>query len=293
MPLFSVIIPTKNRASLLKEAIGSVLRQSHKDFELIVIDDHSEDETINVIDSFHDVRIKYALNKSKERSAARNTGIDLAIGEYICFLDDDDYYTENYLADFYAYLSEHNFPKDIILRTGFIRVYENGKQKKSAMYDEKKHKNAVRFAAYNMCGVWTTCIPKEMLVHDKFDVRFPPYEDTHLLLRLFKKYLLVQLNNFNYGYRIYPAMGSMIGSEDNVIEKCENNLKGIKNIFDEHFKGNGFLNDKDRNFIISEKYIQYALGSKNQEDKKLLTSRSVKHGVYFRLWKYYLRFLYE
>lgn len=292
MPLFSVIIPTKNRASLLKEAIDSVLQQSHEDFELIVIDDHSHDKTKNVIDSFNDKRIIYALNKSEERSAARNTGIDLANGEYICFLDDDDYYAENYLNDFYLYLSEHHFPKDVILRTGFIKVFEDGKQKKSAMYDKKKHKNAVRFAAYNMCGVWTLCIPKILLKENKYDERFSSYEDTHLLLRLFKEYNLHQLHGFNYRYRIYPSMGSIIVHNKNVIEKCENNLKGIRNIFDEHLKGNEFLNDKDKKYIISEKYIQYALRCRNPKDKKLLITRSINHGVYFRLWKYYIRFLY-
>lgn len=90
-PKVSVIIPTYNRASYLKEAIESVLAQTYKDFELIIVDDGSTDNTEEVVRSFDDERIIY---KKKQREGhpgkTRNVGLDLARGEYIAFLDDDD-----------------------------------------------------------------------------------------------------------------------------------------------------------------------------------------------------------
>lgn len=91
MPKVSVIIPTHNRAELLKSAIDSVLNQTYHDFEIIVIDDHSTDNTPAVVADFEDPRIKFLQNKGKNGpSISRNLGITHALGEYIAFLDDDD-----------------------------------------------------------------------------------------------------------------------------------------------------------------------------------------------------------
>ena len=90
-PTVSVVIPTYNRAMLLPRVIQSVLNQTFKDFELIIVDDSSIDNTQEVIKSFEDERIRYIRHeKNKGGSATRNTGIKVAQGEYIGLLDDDD-----------------------------------------------------------------------------------------------------------------------------------------------------------------------------------------------------------
>lgn len=87
----SVILPTHNRADLLQSAVHSVLNQTFRDFELIIIDDHSTDHTTNVIKRFNDKRINYLQNTGKNGpSIARNFGMKNATGKYIAFLDDDD-----------------------------------------------------------------------------------------------------------------------------------------------------------------------------------------------------------
>ncbi len=91
MAEISVIIPSYNRAYLISRAVGSVLNQTFRDFELIVVDDCSTDNTVEVVKSFNDKRIRYIRHeKNKGGSSARNTGIKLAKGEYIAFLDSDD-----------------------------------------------------------------------------------------------------------------------------------------------------------------------------------------------------------
>ncbi len=90
-PAVTVVIPTFNRASIIGRAIRSVLSQTCREWELIVVDDASTDETEQVVKSFQDNRIKYIRHDRNRRvSAARNTGIRCAQGEYISFLDDDD-----------------------------------------------------------------------------------------------------------------------------------------------------------------------------------------------------------
>jgi glycosyltransferase involved in cell wall biosynthesis len=89
-PRVSVIIPTYNRAAYLREAIDSVLGQTFVDFELIVVDDGSTDNTKEVVASIEDSRIFYKYQENSGVAAARNTGITISKGEYIAFLDSDD-----------------------------------------------------------------------------------------------------------------------------------------------------------------------------------------------------------
>lgn len=97
IPLVSVILPTKNRAGFLGSAIESVLEQTYLNWELLIIDDHSSDETPDVVKRFDDSRILFLENKGIGVSAARNTGIAAAQGEYIAYLDSDNMWTPYYL----------------------------------------------------------------------------------------------------------------------------------------------------------------------------------------------------
>jgi glycosyltransferase involved in cell wall biosynthesis len=96
--IFSVVIPTYNRANLLPRAIQSVCTQTFGSFELIVVDDHSSDHTPEVVETFDDPRIVYLRQEeNKGVAAARNAGIHLSRGKYIAFLDDDDEYLPTFL----------------------------------------------------------------------------------------------------------------------------------------------------------------------------------------------------
>jgi len=98
-PLVTAIIPTFNRASIVGRAIRSVLGQTFQGWELLVVDDASTDDTERVVRSFPDRRIRYIRHEQNRRvSAARNTGIRSAQGEYVSFLDDDDEWLPEKLA---------------------------------------------------------------------------------------------------------------------------------------------------------------------------------------------------
>jgi glycosyltransferase involved in cell wall biosynthesis len=89
-PLVSVLLPTRNRDSLLSRAIASVLSQTYPNFELIVVDDGSTDETETVVKGFSDERIRYVYQDHRGAAAAENLGTRLARGSFIAFIDDDD-----------------------------------------------------------------------------------------------------------------------------------------------------------------------------------------------------------
>ena len=97
---FSVIVNCKNSQEYLNDCLESILNQSHKNFELIIIDNNSIDSTFNIINTFNDERIKY-YNTERDLSlgAARNLGIKYSTGSYIGFLDSDDLWHKNKLEE--------------------------------------------------------------------------------------------------------------------------------------------------------------------------------------------------
>jgi len=105
-PMFSVVIPTYNRAKYLRRAIQSVLNQTCTDYEIIVVDDGSTDRTRSVAASFGP-QIRYIYQKNRGPSEARNTGIRAARGTYIAFLDSDDRFLPNKLQKNKEFLESH------------------------------------------------------------------------------------------------------------------------------------------------------------------------------------------
>ena len=107
MPLISVIIPTHNRRELLLRAIDSVLKQTHEELEIIVIDDASTDGTQSAVLDLHEERIQYVrLPEQSGACAARNKGVDMARGEYIAFHDSDDVFHPDKLEKQLQYLTD-------------------------------------------------------------------------------------------------------------------------------------------------------------------------------------------
>ena len=102
---FSVVIPTYNRASILPRAVRSVLAQTFDGFELVIVDDGSDDDTPEVVRSFADPRICFLRRENGGVSSARNAGAAVARGEYLVFLDSDDELLPEALAR-YAELDE-------------------------------------------------------------------------------------------------------------------------------------------------------------------------------------------
>lgn len=104
MPFFSVIIPLYNKQDFIQNTISSVLNQSFSDFEIIIIDDGSTDESLLKVLEFKNPKIFIYKTENKGVSNARNLGISLAKADYICFLDADDYWYPFFLEQMYKYI---------------------------------------------------------------------------------------------------------------------------------------------------------------------------------------------
>ena len=103
----SVIMPVYNGAPFIGQAIRSVLDQTWTDWELIVVNDGSTDATPEILQGFHDARIIVIQQANRGEAAARNTGLQASHGDYVAFLDADDLYTPNALADLSGFLDNH------------------------------------------------------------------------------------------------------------------------------------------------------------------------------------------
>jgi glycosyltransferase involved in cell wall biosynthesis len=126
-PFFSIIIPLYNRERTISRAIDSILNQTFQDFELIIVDDCSTDNSAIKVQEYQlqDSRIKYIKNEiNQERCISRNKGIQIASGRYICFLDSDDYHLSFHLETFYRKIQEEKEPKAFLFTSAWNETEE-------------------------------------------------------------------------------------------------------------------------------------------------------------------------
>lgn len=127
MPLFSVIIPLFNKENFIEKTLDSVLKQKFNDFEIIIVDDCSTDNSLDKTINFSDSRIRIIKNKKNQGlSAARNIGIKNSISEYITFIDADDLWKPNFLNEIVELINL--FPQAKIFGTNYEEITSDGRQ---------------------------------------------------------------------------------------------------------------------------------------------------------------------
>ena len=133
--MFSVILPTFNRAKFIESAVNSVVNQNYSNWELIIIDNFSEDNTQQIVEKFKDSRIKYVKYKNDGIIAkSRNYGIKISNGNYLAFLDSDDYWYENKLSNILSFIK--NYSCDFLYHNMHIK-YQNSYLKRKIKYTRK------------------------------------------------------------------------------------------------------------------------------------------------------------
>lgn len=296
-PIFTIIIPTKDRTALLRRALLSMIRQSFNQFEVLVVDDHSLESPSKMIEELEDERILLLANAGIERSAARNTGISKANGKFICFIDDDDEVSPEYLSDFYDAILKNEKGK-YIYRTGYLKCFGDGRQAKGPIYIESKYQNEFRFVLTEFCGCWSLCFPAEIKDECNFDPRFPHWQDTHFIIKvLLAGYGMKQLPGYNYHYHYHDQMGSKnIFNSSIVTERLRLNLAAFEDIEMNHPEVTKFAKDP---LIFSrlkaEKCLEYSNSNLYYSDGKKawgILWKSLKYGIFLRMFKNYLRFIY-
>lgn len=184
---FSIIIPTFNRAAFLETAINSVLNQTYPNFELIIINDGSNDSTKHLIDSYSDIRLSYSYHPNHGVSFSRNKGLAASKGEFIAFLDSDDRWAPEKLKTTMTYIQR--YPEINIFHTEEI-WYRNG-ELLPQLSKHKKPTGWVYTKALPLCciGMSTSVINRS--VFDDigiFDETLEACEDYDFWLRSTNKY---------------------------------------------------------------------------------------------------------
>jgi len=191
-PLVSIIIPTYNRKNMVKEAIESVFKQSYTNYELFVIDDGSDDNTFELINQYKD-NLYYLYIRNRGVSKARNLGVTLSRGEYISFLDSDDYWLPDKLRKQVRFMEEN--PNCSVSQTDEIWI-KNGER----VNPKKKHRKRsgdIFGQSLKLCAVSPSSVMIKKSLFDSvgvFDETFPVCEDYDLWLRISKDHKVLLLN---------------------------------------------------------------------------------------------------
>jgi glycosyltransferase involved in cell wall biosynthesis len=266
-PVVSVIIPTYNRAHYISEAIQSVLGQSYQEFEIIVIDDGSTDNTREVMDSLKDPRLKYFFQENQGVCVARNNGINVSNGEYIYFLDSDDILLENALEKQVQVLDRH---PDVALSHGRAypmdergHVFDLNKNKpkniRPGVYQGiKEISNFLRYGNY--FNPTLTIVRRSSIIDvGLFDPAFSSgSEDFELWVRLAKKYAVSYIVDPVAKCRVHSS--SMSASRDlDEIEKSHHRI--FESVFNDVALGSLFSSQRSKTyFYLHLRLASYAFG---------------------------------
>ena len=187
-PFFSIVIPTFNREAHIAAAVQSALNQSYENFEVIVVDDGSTDNTGDVVRRIADKRLCYHAKQNEERAVARNTGAGLSRGAYVTFLDSDDVLYENHLATAKSFIEEHGSRE--IFHLGFEIVdSRTGATKLPKALGENVNRQLIDGNGLSCNGVF---LRRDIAVENPFnpDRSLSGTEDYELWLRLASRYTI-------------------------------------------------------------------------------------------------------
>lgn len=180
-PLISVIVPTFNRENFIGYCIDSILEQTYQNFELIIVDDGSNDSTKDILQRYYD-KIKIIRQENKGVSAARNNGLKIAKGDYIAFCDSDDTWLSEKLAIQVNFFDKN--PQAIVCYTEEIWI-RNGKRVNQCKH-HRKFSGDIFEKSLHMCIVSPSSVMMKRTFFDKvgtFDESLPACEDYDLWLR--------------------------------------------------------------------------------------------------------------
>lgn len=212
MPKVSVIMPVYNGEKYIEQAIDSVLSQSFRDFELIVVDDGSTDRSAEIVGSYRDTRVRYVTNPCNlGLAAARNRGIEVSNGEYLAWLDCDDISLPNRLLKQVALLDEYpniglcgTWVRTLGLESEQVWQYPTNPSfvRSRMLFDDP--------LATSAAMVRRDCLSAEDL---RFDARFPLAEDYDLWERVSRTNGVCNIAEVLTVYRIHPNQISKIRRE--------------------------------------------------------------------------------
>ena len=299
--MISVIIPTFNKSALLKEAIDSVLSQTFQDFEIIVVDDGSTDETREIVAKIGDPRIIYQFQNNSGVNRARNKGIEISKGDYLAFLDHDDIWLPFKLELQMACLNKHpdvdfvfsNFnalmdETKIVIPSYIKKQYSVFSQNKIEIQQIFSFKKDIRTiskspAHGNGSFYWGNILPAILLGNfalnpsrlirkramDRiggFSEKFPITDDYEAIIRMSKNGMGGYIDIPTLNYRI--RKNSLSHSMENAIRKWKESIEIVELALrdnEEIYKKHRSRYNKNLSFFHNEIAILYDIDNKRKE----------------------------
>lgn len=256
--IISIIVPIYNVEDYIDECLKSILNQTYSNYEVIVIDDGCTDRSIEKINKYNDKRIKIISQTNRGLSAARNTGLRNSIGNYVVFLDSDDYWADkNYLKNLIDLFNKYNC--DVVVGKS-IRIYDNKNvynHCKFIDYFNKSYMSIKEFLSvvinYNWIPVWLYCFKIDILRENKiyFKEGFLHEDEDFTLRALISCEKIAIYNSYFYGYRQRQGSITKTRSEKNISDIIKINIE-LQNFFNN-------ITDKKLKRIIKERAVRQIL----------------------------------
>ena len=284
----SIIIPVYNVAPYLRCCLDSVIAQSFTEFEAIVIDDGSTDESGIICDEYADKDPRFTVIHKKNGgiSSARNAGLNICSGKYICFLDSDDYFEQDFLQTMYDSIKDSDYDfvscaaNFVDEKNGFIRRNDYPSDRvelRGDLFDYYYHSNLIEDAPWN-----------KIYLRDLFeDVRYKEgiiFEDSEIIIRLLKRAkAALFIKAYKYNYRI--RKGSILDYKGNEIENKRFSLRKLDSLVmyesvAKELKGTKYECNAYRSMLRNcAQYSVEILSLDNKEQKK--ARKTILH--YYRL----------
>lgn len=268
MPFFSIIIPTYNRSSIICRNILSLTKQSFQNFEIIVIDDGSTDDTEERVKILQKsiANLSYYYQSNAERSAARNNGIKKAKGEFIICLDSDDYFDNNHLQVLYNYIQNLNE-----LECAIISGYKYDKKGliSEAPFPDLPIKNKQIYFFQNPVIPARVCIHKNIFENFIYDTKITIVEDAILWAQISTLFPMHEIKNSTVYYSLH---------DDNSVNiknySAKKRLNGLRRYFSNPVSDE--LNNRVKKELISDCYYRIAKSHNYHGKTKLFRSCLVK-----------------
>jgi len=247
---FSIIIPVYNIESYIEECVYSVLKQSYDDFEIIIVNDGSTDGSLKVIKEIyqkHPQKIKIIDHENEGLSAARNYGLLAASGEYIMFLDGDDYWSKDILSELVV-ITEKGY--DVIIGNGYTSDYVTKIIEKnlgltySEMNGLNKEDMFLKFlnAPYRGWTVWMHIYRREFIINEELYLREGVFmEDVEWTYKVILRASTIGFFEPIYYYYRAKRLGSITNNSDlrqwrDLTSHCEEWLERSKSVTDSRIR---------------------------------------------------------
>ncbi len=290
----SVIVPMYNSKETIGRCINSLLLQTYQDYEIIVIDDGSTDESVTIVKAFNSENISILHQPNQGVSAARNLGLDNARGDLIFFIDSDDYVNSRLLE---KVVNSFRDNKCDAVFFGFTRVENHSETEFLPPHiQDGYYNNLVNLSRCDTFGYpWIKAIKRECIASNRFRKDVKLYEDELFSLEVFKTpRKICSLRESLYNYVINHNSLSFITHQD-YCSLCDNIYKSWKNVIGT--KDADFLNDKANHLYLICKYyglekdINVISYFKDMKNKEFFIDCTTRDDFYYKIREKNLAFI--